>query len=133
MAITVSVSAKELERIASLAYEGETAKVMLCANTNALTENDTVVSWQNVEIANNGYARYSQLITAGTYDTINNYYKLPDIVAEFNATNSGFFYDTVVVYIEGSVYPHSIFKENPTITLVAGQQQTYVIEIISDD
>ena len=46
MALTTSVSVKELERIASLAYEGETIKVMLCSvGATGLTSASTVASW----------------------------------------------------------------------------------------
>jgi hypothetical protein len=88
MALTTSVSVKELERIASLAYEGETIKVMLCS--------------------------------VGTTG-------LPP------PTGLGYSYDSIVIYVEGNVYPHSVITESPNVVLMGGQTQTYRITLASDD
>jgi len=133
MAQTVSVSQKELQRVAELAYEGETLKVMLCNNTASLTAQSSVASWQGTEISGNGYVRASGLIGVGSYDTLAGYYTLPEFFAEFSATGAGYTYNTVVIYINGAPYPHSIIQESPNIVLSAGQQQTYSITLISDD
>ena len=133
MAQTITVSQKELQRVASLAYEGKTLKIMLCSNTASLTAQSSVTSWQGVEKSGNGYARASFTIGTGTYDSLAGYYNLPEVLAEFTATGAGYTYDTVVIYINGAPYPHSIIVESPNIVLSAGQQQTYSVTLISDD
>jgi predicted ribosomally synthesized peptide with SipW-like signal peptide len=134
MALTTSVSVKELERIASVAYEGETIKVMLCSvGITGLTSASTVASWTATEQVGNGYARFSVVLGTGAYSTIDGRYNLPVVDAVFSATGVGYSYDKIVIYIEGSVYPHSVITESPNIVLLAGQTQTYRITLASDD
>jgi hypothetical protein len=133
MALYTTISPKELERVAGLCYEGETLKVMLCTNgTNGYTASTSVTTWQTVEKSGNGYVRYSEVIGTGSYSGTELKYKLPTIDAEFTASSS-YSYDTVVLYIDGATYPHSIFVETPNITLSAGQVQTYRIDLNTDD
>jgi len=134
MALTTTISTKELERVAALAYEGETLKVMLCqvALTGYTAEN-TVANWQSAEISGNGYVRFSEAIAAGTYSSGDGRYNLPVIDAEFTATGAGYTYDRVVLYIDGATYPHSVIEENPNIVLAAGQAQTYRLTLNTDD
>lgn len=134
MALTTSVSVKELERIASLAYEGETIKIMLCSvGTTGLTSASTVASWIATEQAGNGYVRFSVVLGTGAYDVTDGRYNLPSINAVFSATGAGYIYDKIVIYVEGSAYPHSVITEDPNIVLLAGQTQTYRITLASDD
>jgi hypothetical protein len=134
MALTTSVSVKELERIASLAYEGETIKVMLCSvGTTGLTSASTVASWIATEQVGSGYARFSIVLGTGSYNTIDGRYNLPVIDAVFSATGAGYSYDKIVIYVDGSTYPHSVITEDPNIVLLAGQTQTYRITLASDD
>lgn len=134
MALTTSVSVKELERIASLAYEGETIKVMLCSvGTTGLTSASTVASWIATEESGNGYTRFSVVLGTGSYNTIDGRYNLPIINAAFSATGAGYTYDSIVIYVEGSLHPHSVITEDPNIVLLSGQTQTYRITLASDD
>lgn len=134
MAITVSLSQKELKRIADLAYEGETIKVMLCsAGISGFTVESTVADWQTVEQSGNGYVRYSQVVATGAYNVSNGRYEMPAIDAAFSATGAGYSYDRIIVYIDGATYIHSLIAENPNITLASGQTQTYRIRLICDD
>lgn len=133
MALTTTISQKELERQAALCFEGETLKVMLCSPTVSLTAQDSVATWQTHEISGNGYVRYSELIGTGEYVALNGSYDLPEISASFSATGVGYSYDYVVVYIDGATYPHSILLESPNIALLAGQTQTYKINLRQDD
>jgi hypothetical protein len=135
VALTVSLSVKELERVAALAYEGETLKVMLCnVGSTGYTSSSTVSNWQSVELASsNGYARASTTIGTGSYNGTTARYELPSYDAVFTASGSGFTYDTVVVYINGATYPHSVITESPNIVLVASQSQTYRISLNTDD
>jgi hypothetical protein len=134
MAITTSISQKELQRVAALAYEGKTLKVMLCSvGLTGYTPQSTVANWQSVEKTGNGYVRYSTVVGTGTYDSTDGRYELPSIDAVFTASGTGYSYDTVVIYIDGATYPHSTLTENPNIVLAAGQTQTYRLSLNTDD
>ena len=114
MAITTTISTKELERQAALAFEGETLKVMLCQiGVTGYTAESTVANWQSVEVSGNGYVRYSEVIGTGTYSAVTGTYNLPVIDAAFTATGIGYTYDRVVLYIDGATYPHSVLAEDP--------------------
>lgn len=134
MALTVFISRKELERVAALAYEGETIKVMLASvGASGFTAESTVANWQSVEKSGNGYARFSQAIATGAYDVTDARYEIPAIDAVFTATGIGYSYDRIVIYVDGMTYVHSIIVEDPNITLAAGQTQTYRINLATDD
>jgi hypothetical protein len=134
MAITTVVSTKELERVAAAAYEGEEINVMLCNLTDFEVNQDSLISvWDDYEIPGNGYVRYSTAIGTGSYSNVTGSYLLPDITAEFTASGAGYSYNTVVIFITGSSYPHSILREVPNIVLSAGQTQSYGITLVQDD
>jgi hypothetical protein len=135
MAQTITVSPKELERVASAAYTGKTLYVMLCTAGSGYGASTTVLNWQTNESFGNGYTRFSTVIAEGTYDSVNGVYKIPTIQASFSATgiSAGINYDTVVLYISGESYPHSIITENPSIVIQNGQTQTYIIDLSTDD
>ena len=134
MAITTTISTKELERQAALVFEGETLKVMLCqVGVTGYTAESTVADWQSVELSGNGYVRFSVVIPTGSYSGTTGSYNIPAIDAEFVATGAGYNFDTVVLYIDGATYPHSIITEDPNIVLLAGQTQTYRLSLTQDD
>jgi hypothetical protein len=134
MAITTSISQKELKRVAGLAYEGETLKVMLCSvGATGYTAESTVANWQSVEKSGNGYVRYSEVIATGAYDATDARYEIPAIDADFTASGAGYSYDRIIIYIDGETYIHSMIVEDPNITLAAGQTQTYRIALATND
>lgn len=134
MALTVTISQKELKRIAGLAYEGETLKVMLCnVGTSGYTAESTVANWQSVEVSGNGYTRFSEVIATGAYDATDARYEIAAIDAAFTATGAGYSYDRIIAYIDGETYIHSMIVEDPNITLAAGQTQTYRITLATND
>jgi hypothetical protein len=134
MALTTTISQKELARVAGLAYEGETLKVMLCSvGATGYTAESTVANWQSVEKSGNGYVRFSTTIAAGSYDAVDGRYEMPAIDAAFTATGAGYSYDRMVCYIDGETYIHSLIAEDPNITLAPGQTQTYRIQLTTDD
>ncbi|MFZ9959274.1 MAG: hypothetical protein ACO3GP_02685 [Candidatus Limnocylindrus sp.] len=134
MALTTTVSQKELARVANLAYEGETLKVMLCSvGATGYTAESTVANWQSVEQSGNGYVRFSSVIATGSYDAVDARYEIPNIDAAFTATGAGYNYDRIVIYIDGATYIHSLIVEDPNIALAAGQTQTYRIALVCDD
>jgi hypothetical protein len=134
MALTTTVSQRELARVAGLAYEGETLKVMLCSvGVSGFTAESTVANWQSVEQSGNGYVRFSSVIATGAYDAVDARYEIPALDAAFTATGAGYTYDRIVVYIDGSTYIHSLIAEDPNIALAAGQTQTYRVQLVTDD
>jgi hypothetical protein len=133
MAQTTTISPKELERQAALCLEGETLKVMLCnVGVTGYTASSTVANWQTVELSGSGYVRFSAVIATGAWSNTAAAYVMPDIDAAFTAS-APYSYDTVVLYIDGATYPHSIISESPNISLSAGQTQTYRISLRQDD
>jgi hypothetical protein len=133
MAQTTILSSKELKRQAGLVFEGKTLKVMLCALVlEGYTEESTVANWQSIELSGNGYARYSEVIPTGAYDTQIGAYIIPDIAASFIAT-SAYSFNRVVLYIDGETYIHSIIQETTGSNILAGQTQTYLIKLRQDD
>lgn len=134
MALTTTLSTKELARVAAAAYEGEEVNVMLCSvGATGYTAETTVANWQSVEQSGSGYVRYTATVGTGSYDSGDGRYELPDIDAAFTATGGGYSYDRVVVYFTGETYVHSVLSEDPNIVLAAGQTQTYRISLICDD
>lgn len=134
MALTVTLSTKELQRVAYEAYEGNTLKVMLCAvGATGYTAESTVANWQSVELSGNGYARASTTIGTGSYNGITAKYELPSYDAVFTASGGTLSYDRIVAYINGATYPISVLTEDPNIILADGQSQTYRITLNTDD
>lgn len=133
MAQLTTISTKELKRQASLVFEGKTLKVMLCnMTTPEYTAESTVTDWQSIELSGSGYARFSQSIPTGAYNSTTASYEIPAILAEFTATSS-YSFNRVVLYIDGESYVHSVIQENPNISLASGQTQTYEIILRQDD
>lgn len=134
MARTVTLSQKELKRVAAAAYEGKTIRVMLCnVGSSGNTAESTVSAWQAVEVSGNGYARFTATVGTGSYNGTAAAYVIPDVDAVFTASGSGFSFDTVVAYFDGETYVHSITVESPNIVLSPGQTQTYRISLRTDD
>jgi hypothetical protein len=133
MAQTISISQKELERLAVLVYEGETLEVMFCqVGLTGYTANDTVANWETIELSGNGYVRYTEVIGTGAWSNVDGAYVLPDIDAEF--TSTGYYqYDRVVIFLTGATYPYAVITESPAITLVSGQTQVYRVSLRTDD
>lgn len=133
MAQTTTVSTKELKRQAALAFEGKTAKVMLCNMTSTeYTAESTVTDWETIEVVGNGYVRFSAVIGTGSYSSTLNCYALPELAASFTAT-APYSYNRLVIFLNGELYPHSVLAEDPNILISAGQIQTYVIQFRQDD
>lgn len=143
MALTSTLSQKEFERIAELAYEGLACRVSLHTNATGLTAESTITDWDAVKLpASNGYQDFEVAsLPAGGLDPgsddrweiggtpgANTY-----IEAEFTASGTGFTFNTVVVRIGTAAYPHSILVEAPSVTVAAGQTQTYRIQLLIDN
>lgn len=134
MALTASLSPKELQRVAVECYETRTLKVMLCSvGLTGYNSSSTVANWQSVEQVGNGYLRYSTSVAAGSYNTTAQKYLLPTIDAAFTCSTTSYSYDSIVLYIDGETYPHSVLTESPNITLQPGQTITYRLNLSTDD
>jgi hypothetical protein len=136
MAITTTITQAELARVAAAAYEGATYRVSLgYKNTASLSATSTVSQWDAVKLSGNGYEDITGTITAGSYNSGNARYQLPQISAVFYADGGNWTYDTVYVVItrSGTSTLHSIIVENPSMTLVDGGGITYRITLATDD
>ena len=130
----ITLSKQEQKRVAGLAYEGRVLRVMLCnVGSTGYTAENTVANWQSVELSGSGYARFSATIAAGAYNDGEGAYVMPDLNAVFTASGLGYTYDSVVSYIDGSTFVHSVITESPPIVLSPGQQQTYRLSLRTDD
>ena len=143
MALTATLSKKEFERISTLAYEGLPCRVSLHVNSGSLNAESSITDWDAVKLpASNGYEDFTVAsLPAGGLDLgsddrweiggtagPNTY-----IEAAFSATGAGFSFDTVVVQVGTSSYAHSILVEAPSVTVAAGQTQTYRIQLLIDN
>lgn len=133
MAISATISQKELERQAGLCFEGEAYTVFLAQNTGSLTAQSTYSAWVAEAPDGGGYAAVTGTIGNGSYNGTNSRYEMPTITATFTATGGGFTYDTVCLRIGTATYLHSVVVESPAITLVAGQSKTYTLLLAQDD
>lgn len=133
MALTTTISSKELQRQAAAAFEGRTYTVFLARNLTGLTVDSTASQWLAAKVSGGGYADVTGTIGTGTYSSGNARYELPVINAAFTATGSGFVYDTVCVRIGTETYLHSILVEVPNITMADGQTKTYSLTLAVDD
>lgn len=143
MAITTAISTEEFKRIAQLAYEGLPCVVSLHNNTANLTAESTLADWDAVKLpSTNGYADFTVAslpaggLDPGTDDRweiggtagANTY-----VEAAFTAEGAGFAFNAVVIRVGSGLYPHSILVESPSITVAAGQTQTYRIQLLIDN
>ena len=143
MAITTAISTEEFKRIAQLAYEGLPCVVSLHNNTGSLTAESTLAEWDAVKLpSSNGYADFTVAsLPAGGLDPgaderweiggtagPNTY-----VEAAFTAEGAGFTFNTVVIRVGTGLYPHSVLLESPSITVAAGQTQTYRIQLLIDN
>lgn len=133
MALTLTITPKELERQAALAFEGQPYEVILCNDPTAtLDATSTVADWRTLEVeAENGYAPATGTIGTGAY---NGYaYELPAINAQFSGSGAGFSHDTVVIIIGDSLYPYGLVRLASPLLLQASQQKSYLIKLLQDD
>lgn len=135
MALTITITPKELERQAALAFQGKTYKVFLAYDpNNTLSQASTTTQWLTKELAAvNGYAAVTGTIGTGSYNATLGRYELPSITAQFTATDVGYVYDVIVVVVDNATYPHSVTRVSPEQGLFAGQSRSYVLRLLQDD
>lgn len=143
MAVTTSISTKEFLRISNLCYKSKACTVSLHLNAgNTLNADSTIVDWDAVKLSGNGYQDYvvASLPNGGLDTGSDDRWEIGEtdgankyIQAEFEATGSGFTFNTVVVRIATENYPHSILVEAPNVTVAPGQTITYRIQLLIDN
>ena len=134
MALSAQISRRELERVGQLAYAGKQINVMLCyANTNTYGAETLISTWMTTELNGNGYSRHISSAGSGSYNTATARFELPAISAQFYASGSSLLFDHVVVWVEGSLYPHSVIVESGAVTLAAGASRSYKLVLTTDD
>lgn len=133
MALTLTISQKELQRQAAAALEGKTFTIFLATNSGALTSESTYSAW-NAEVATGtGYANVTGSLGTGSYNATTGRWELPTVTATFTCTGGSYSYDTLCVRIATETYLHSINVESPSITLASGQSKTYTITFAVDN
>lgn len=110
MALTISFSPKELERVATASYANKRLRVFLAIlNTETYTSSTATATWQTLSVTGNGYSDYKEVIDIGSYDSTDTRYELGGvdttggfIDAEFSASSGGvgFVYNRVVVVVQ---------------------------------
>lgn len=133
MALTLTISQKELQRQASLALEGKAYTVFLANNTTSLTSESTFSSWNSAKATGTGYADVTGTLGTGSYNGSTGRWELPTITATFTCTSGSIIYNTVCLRIATESYLHSINVESPSVTLAAGQSKTYTITLAVDN
>ena len=142
MALTTTLCRQEFARVSNAAYQGKTCKVFLALNTGGFTAESTTADWESVELsAENGYLPHNvaSLPAGGLDPGVDDRWEIGEapgpnqfVVASFTGADDGFTFDTVVVVVDSSTYPHSVIVETPSVTVSAGQTQTYRIQILLD-
>ena len=136
MAVSLTISQGEQKRVADLAYDNKTYKVFLANNTTSLTAESTASAWLAIELASsNGYAAVTGTVATGTgaWDGTDGRYEFPPVIATFTATGAGYTYNSVVVRIGSEASVFGVGVESPSITLSAGQSQSYSITFGQND
>lgn len=133
MALTLTISQKELQRQALACLEGKTYTVFLATNSGSLTSESTFTAWDAVKASGTGYANVTGTLGSGSYNATTARWELPTVVATFTCSSGSYSYDTVCVRIGTESYLHSINVESPVVTLASGQSKTYNIIFAVDN
>lgn len=133
MALTLTISQKELQRQAVAALEGKAYTIFLATNSGSLTSESTYSAWNAVVASGTGYADVTGTLGSGSYNSITARWELPAVTATFTCSSGSYSYDTVCVRIGTESYLHSINVESPVITLASGQSKTYYITFAVDN
>lgn len=150
MALTITLSPKEMERVAAAAYEGKRVRVSLANQTStSYTENSLVSEWDSIKVSDGGYADFTAVLATGGYDATDTRYEMGAtagadtyIEAIFAGTGSGFTFNRAYVVIgtptgggeyTEELYLHSLFTESPSLTIPAGTSIKYRVQLAVDN
>lgn len=133
MAITTTISTRELGRQAGLVFQGRAYKLFLANNTGGLTAESLASEWLAIEVSGGGYAPINGTVAAGSYKEAEARFEMPAIIASFQAAGGSITYNTVCLHLTGEDYLHSITVESSTVTLADGQAKVYTLTLAQDD
>lgn len=133
MALTLTISQKELKRQSEAALEGKAYRVFLATNTGSLTSESAYTAWHAEVPTGTGYADVTGTIGSGSYNNTTARWEAPQITATFTCSGGSYSWDTVCVRIGTETYLHSIAVESPAITLASGQSKTYTLVFAVDN
>jgi len=129
MSLTLTVSNREIERQADLAFKLREYKIFLAVNPGGLLTADSLATdWLEAELNAvdcPGYAANLGSFGAGVWNPINQRIEFPQVQAVFQARNGAWSYDTVCLWLFGEDYLHSINVENPARELTDQQVSAY--------
>ena len=110
--LSLTITPRELERQAQLAFENKLCRVFLCSDpAYELASTDTIATFENYRIPESGgYQDFTEAIREGAYSDARQRYEMPQINATFGAIEEGFFFDLIVVQIDSAEYPHSVIR-----------------------
>lgn len=125
----VLISPDALGKQAQLTYEGKGYRMLLAYRNGAvLTQASLMSAWNAVKLATgNGYTELTGTIGAGSWNSGNARYELPQFTMSLTATGSGFVYDSVVFQVDNRTYPDRVVLLPTPETLQSGQSKTYVL------
>ena len=133
MALTLTISQKELQRQAIAALTGKAYTIFLATNSGTLTSESTFAAWDAVKAVGTGYAAVTGTLAAGSYNATTGRWELPAVTATFTCSGDFYSFDTICIRIATETYLHSINVESPSVTLVSGQSKTYTITFAVDN
>ena len=133
--LTTTIAPKELERQAAAAFQGKYWRIFLALRQDTgLSATSTIAAWEAEKVATaNGYADVTGTIGTGSYNNTTAAYELPACTATFTATGAGYQYDSIIVQVDGSTYPHSVGLFSEAIVMAAGQTKVYSVALVQDD
>jgi len=102
MTASASVSTKELDRIASLAYTGKVVEGFLAYDPgDTLTVESTVAAWDALEltVGTNGYARSQNILGTPVSDTVGVEVSYPYADFSYTASGGNLTFDTLCVRV----------------------------------
>lgn len=134
MGLTITITPKELERQASLAFVGKPFKVFLVNDPEfTLTDTSTLAECEALELPQSaGYLPVTGTIADGMYDDVAGEYRLPAIEASFTGSDVGHQHNTVVLSVDAALYPHSIMRQAETVALQAGQSIGFRLYLVQN-
>jgi hypothetical protein len=150
MALTITLSPKEMERVAAAAYQGNRVRVSLANQTStSYTENSLVTDWDSIKVSGGGYTDFTAVLATGAYDATDTRYEMGAtagantyVEALFAGTGAGFVFNRVYVVIgtpnggggyTDALYLHSLLTESPSITIPAGTSIKYRVQLAIDN
>lgn len=150
MALTITLSPKEMERVAAAAYEGKRVRVSLANQTStSYTENSTTADWDSIKVSGGGYADFTAVLATGAYDATDTRYEMGAtagantyVEALFTGSGAGFTFNRAYVVIgtpigggsyTDATYIHSLLTESPSITIPAGTSIKYRVQLAIDN